>query len=77
MRQWTKLRLPDGIAIPEPRVIHRESGWGIAVFESGLLILEQSADVPPRHMRVADQKKILSLWKMLAAGNIDTVMAES
>lgn len=55
---------------------HRESGWGIAVFESGLLILEQMSDVPPRHMRVADRQKILSLWKALAAGDIDAVMAE-
>lgn len=59
-------------------LVHRESRWRVAVFESGLLILDrQSSDAPPRHMRVADQQKILSLWKALAAGDIDAVMSES
>lgn len=67
---------PDDQEHASVTLVHRESRWSIAVFESGLLILEQSADVPPRHLRVSDRQKILSLWQSLAAGDIDTVMAE-
>jgi hypothetical protein len=57
-------------------LVHSESRWRMAVFESGLLILEHADDGPPRHMRVTDQEKILSLWKTLAAGDIDSILAE-
>jgi hypothetical protein len=68
---------PDDQEHASVTLVHRESRWRIAVFGSGLLILEQQAsDMPPRHMRVPDRQKILCLWKALAAGDIDAVMAE-
>lgn len=68
---------PDDQEHASVTLVHRESRWRIEVFESGLLILDQQlSDAPPRHMRVTDQRKILSIWKALASGDIDSIMAE-
>jgi hypothetical protein len=59
-------------------LIHRPSRWGLAVFEDGLVILENiGSGIPPRHIRVTDREKILSLWQQLARGDLDSVMKEA
>lgn len=68
---------PNDDEHPCVSLVHRESGWGIEVFASGLLILENtSIRDSERHLRAAGRDKVLALWQALALGDIQTVMAE-
>src|SRR4051794_1954422 len=68
---------PNDQEHPSVCLVHRESGWGIEVFESGLLVLENtSIRNSQKHIRGANREKTLSLWKTLASGDIEAVMSE-
>ena len=75
---------------PDCWLVHRETGWTLSAFSSGLLIWandggpDPSRDPEPdligypgdRHMKGVSREKVLELWLKLAAGDIAAVEAE-
>jgi len=69
---------------PDAWLVHRETGWCLSAFSSGLLIWANHDDPGPepiaypgdRHMRGVSREKVLELWLKLAAGDIAAVEAE-
>jgi len=55
-----------------------ESEWCLSAFKSGLLVWENVAgDGEPKHMRDVASEKTLSLWKLLANGEIQEIEKEN
>jgi len=73
---------------PDCWLVHRETGWTLSAFSSGLLIWENDGGPDPsrdpdladyagdRHMHGVSREKVLELWLKLAAGDIAAVDAE-
>jgi hypothetical protein len=58
---------------PDVSVTH-ETGWCVSVYANGITVLENvQTNEGPWHIRGATQDYILSLWRLLAEGNIDQV----
>ncbi|MEJ2229499.1 MAG: hypothetical protein P8Y67_15070 [Alphaproteobacteria bacterium] len=58
---------------PDVSVTH-ETGWCVSVFQNGVTVLENvQTNEGPWHILGATSDYILSLWHLLAEGNIDTV----
>jgi hypothetical protein len=54
-----------------------EEGWSVAVFESGLVILENIATgAGPWHMRDVSKEVALGLWVMLQANDLVALQAK-
>jgi hypothetical protein len=62
---------------PSVRLVHQETGWGVEVFASGLVVLQNSSiRGSQKHMRGIDRENALALWHALARGDIASVMKE-
>lgn len=67
-----ELDVPD-MEHPDTWLTH-ESGWTLSADENGRVVLEHlEATEPSRHMRDVPRERVLELWLLLAAGNIDEV----
>jgi hypothetical protein len=57
--------------------LRHESGWCLSAYPSGLLVWEnvEAGAPPPKHMTGVSRERVLELWKMLAAGEIDRIAA--
>ena len=51
-----------------------ESGWFLAAYRGGRLILEHYDDGGGRHVFPVSKERVLSLWQQLAEGDIDGVI---
>jgi hypothetical protein len=61
---------------PDAWLTH-ESGWILAVFESGLVVLENlESEGNPRHQVGISREKALSLWLKLSRGDIAEIEQE-
>lgn len=61
---------------PDVSLTH-ESEWCLSAFNSGLVIWENVAgEGEPQHLRNIPKEKVVTLWSMLASGNIDAVHKE-
>jgi hypothetical protein len=58
-------------------VVHEDSGWSMSAYQSGRLIFEHLAQGGARHMIPVSKDRVLELWRMLAAGDMDTILKES
>ncbi|MGE9293275.1 hypothetical protein [Ruficoccus sp. ZRK36] len=60
---------------PDVWLTHLETGWCISVFPGGYVTLENNLrPVPEREMEELSNQRIFSLWKLLAAGDIENLM---
>jgi hypothetical protein len=57
-------------------VIHDDTGWSMSAYPSGRLIFGNLADMNDCHMIPVSRERVLELWRLLAAGDIDTLLKE-
>jgi hypothetical protein len=59
---------------PDVSLTH-ESGWCLGAYRDGALVWENVDDLdrPPMHMVPVDRDRVLELWGLLAAGDIEAV----
>ena len=58
---------------PDVSVTH-ETGWCVSAYATGITVLENvQTNEGPWHICGAPQDYVLSLWRLLAEGNIDQV----
>ena len=56
--------------------LQHESEWCLAAFPGGLLVWENLEQGNPRHMKSVPREKVLTLWRLLAEGEIDAINSE-
>ena len=71
---------------PDCWLVHRQTGWSLSAFSSGLLIWQNDGGTDPdtdlidypgaRHLKGVSREKVLELWLKLAVGDIVAVEAE-
>lgn len=80
-REWHKilasLEDADPADAPEVWLTNDDSGWGLSVYGSGLVVLENdlSGD-PPRRRTGVSRDEVMRLWRLLAAGDIEALQSE-
>ena len=57
-------------------VVHDDSGWSMSAYQSGRLIFDHLAHGGARHMIQVSKERVLTLWCLLAAGDIDAILKE-
>ena len=58
--------------------LSHQTGWSIAAFGSGLVVLENlESGEGPWHMRGQTKEAVLALWKLLQAGDIMKIRSEA
>ena len=57
-------------------VVHDDTGWSMSAYQSGRLIFDHLAEGGARHMIPVSKERVLELWRLLAAGDIDTLLKE-
>ena len=57
-------------------VVHDDSGWAMSAYGSGRLTFEHLGEGGERHMIPVSKERVLELWRLLAAGDIDTLLKE-
>lgn len=62
---------------PDVSIIHDDSGWSLSAYRSGLLVFEHLGHQGEKfHMRDVHKKRVLELWRLLAAGDIAGILSE-
>jgi len=57
--------------------LEHETGWCLSAFPSGLLVWDNvEEDDPPKHMPELSRERVLELWQMLAAGDIESISSQ-
>jgi hypothetical protein len=72
---YDELQLDD-IEHVDVTVVHDDSGWAMSAYGSGRLIFEHLGEGGERHMIPVSKDRVLELWRLLAAGDIDTLLKE-
>jgi hypothetical protein len=57
-------------------VVHDDSGWSMSAYQSGRLVFEHLEQGGECHMIPVSKDRVLELWRLLAAGDIDTIRKE-
>lgn len=57
-------------------VVDEDSGWGMSAYQSGRIILEHLEQGGARHMIPVSKERVLELWRLLAAGDIEAILKE-
>lgn len=56
--------------------VSHESEWSLGAYPGGYLVFENLEDGEPRHMTGVSAEKIVSLWCLLADGNLPALEKE-
>ena len=72
---YDELQLAD-IEHVDVTVVNEDSGWSMSAYQSGRRIFEHLAQGGARHMIPVSKDRVLELWRLLAAGDIDTILKE-
>ncbi|WP_114945173.1 hypothetical protein [Microvirga calopogonii] len=66
---------PEDIEQASVSVTH-ESDWCLSVYRGGYIAFENLEEGEPRHMNGVPPEKIISLWQLLADGDLDALESE-
>ncbi len=62
---------------PDVSLTH-ESEWCLSAYSSGLLVWENvEGDGEPKHLENTTKEKVITLWSLLAKGNISEIETEN
>jgi hypothetical protein len=56
--------------------VTHESEWCLSALRGGYITFENLEEGEPRHMSGLSPEKIVSLWRLLAEGNLDALESE-
>lgn len=56
--------------------VTHESEWCLSVYRGGYITFENLEAGEPRHMRGVPDEKIISLWRLLADGDLGAIESE-
>src|SRR3954454_14049233 len=66
---------PEDIEHTSVSVTH-DSEWSLSAHRDGYIAFENLEEGEPRHMHGVPPEKIISLWRLLADGNLDALESE-
>jgi hypothetical protein len=60
----------------EVSVTHDDTGWNLSAHRDGRLVFEHLKQGGQRHMIPVSKERVLELWRLLAAGDIEAILKE-
>ena len=69
--------LLSGIFDGNVSVINDESGWAVSAHRDGRLVFEHlGGEGSPQHMKSVPKERVVELWKLLIAGDLDAIRSD-